>query len=115
MLSYLYNCRSAADGGSPSRSRRGATVVGGWQIAGITTFRSGFSQTPLVAQDRCNCDRAGRMRADVVAGVNWHFDNPTPARFFIPVRSRCPPSFHSGTSAVVSSTHPAQTTSTFPL
>jgi hypothetical protein len=57
-------------------------IIGGWQLAGITTFRSGFSQTPLVAQDRCNCDSAGRMRANVVPGINWHLDNPTPAEFF---------------------------------
>jgi hypothetical protein len=57
-------------------------VIGGWQIAGITTFRSGYSQTPLVAQDRCNCDSAARMRGNVVPGVAWRLDNPTPTQFF---------------------------------
>jgi hypothetical protein len=57
-------------------------VVGGRQIGGITTLRSGFSQMPLVAQDHCNCDSAARMRANVVPGVAWKIDNPTPAQFF---------------------------------
>jgi hypothetical protein len=57
-------------------------VLGGWQLAGITAFRTGFSQTVIVGADRCNCDRAGRMRADVVPGVSWKLDDPTPERFF---------------------------------
>ena len=56
-------------------------VVGGWQLAGIAAFRTGFSQSVIVAADRCNCDRAGRMRADVVPGIAWKLDNPTPERF----------------------------------
>jgi hypothetical protein len=71
-------------------------VIGGWQIAGITTFRSGFSQTPLVAQDRCNCDSAGRMRANVVPGIDWHFDNPTPAQFFNTATFQLPAQFTFG-------------------
>src|SRR5262249_16529691 len=57
-------------------------LIGGWQLAGITTFRSGYSQTPLVAQDRCNCDSAGRMRANVVSGISPRLDHPPPAQFF---------------------------------
>ena len=57
-------------------------VVGGWQLAGITAFRTGFSQSVMVGADRCNCDRAARMRADVVPGVAWPSNNPTPELFF---------------------------------
>jgi hypothetical protein len=57
-------------------------VIGGWQLAGIASFRTGFSQSVIVGADRCNCDRAGRMRADVVPGVAWKLDNPTPEQFF---------------------------------
>ena len=70
--------------------------IGGWQIAGITTFRSGFSQTPLVAQDRCNCDSAGRMRANVVPGVSWRLANPTPAQFFNIANFQLPAQFTFG-------------------
>ena len=71
-------------------------LIGGWQIAGITTFRSGFSQTPLVSQDRCNCDRAGRMRASVVPGVAWRLDSPTPAEFFNTDALQLPPQYTFG-------------------
>src|SRR4029453_18986299 len=48
----------------------------------IAAFRTGFSQSVLVGADRCNCDRAARMRADVVPGVSWKLDNSTTERFF---------------------------------
>lgn len=73
-------------------------VLGGWQLAGIAAFRTGFSQSVMVGSDRCNCDRAARMRADVVAGVPWRLDNPTPERFFNTDAFRLPDLYTFGNS-----------------
>jgi len=73
-------------------------VLGGWQLAGIAAFRTGFSQSVMVGSDRCNCDRASRMRADVVAGVPWRLDNPTPERFFNTDAFRLPDLYTFGNS-----------------
>ena len=78
-------------------------VLGGWQLAGITSFRTGFSQSPIVAADRCNCDRAGRMRADVVPGVQWKLDNPTPKQFFNTSAFRLPEFIRRATGDAASS------------
>lgn len=97
VLSYMYELPFGR--GKRFASTAPAVIekaIGGWQIAGITTLRSGFSQTPLVAQDRCNCDRAGRMRADVVSGVNWRLDNPTPQQFFNTAAFRLPAQYSFG-------------------
>ena len=56
-------------------------LIGGWQIAGITTFQTGLNNSGRVRQDRCNCDRAGRMRPDAT-GQPQRLDNPTPDRYF---------------------------------
>ncbi|MBM3735367.1 MAG: TonB-dependent receptor [Acidobacteria bacterium] len=70
--------------------------IGGWQLAGIGTFRTGLSQSAVVAQDRCNCDRAGRMRADVVPGQSWSTGTRTPERFFNIDAFRLPDQFTFG-------------------
>ncbi|MEX2263863.1 MAG: carboxypeptidase regulatory-like domain-containing protein [Bryobacteraceae bacterium] len=57
-------------------------IIGGWQLAGITTFQTGLSNTVRTQTDVCNCDRAGgRMRGDAT-GIPWKLDDPTPERFF---------------------------------
>ncbi|MBL8290184.1 MAG: TonB-dependent receptor [Bryobacterales bacterium] len=73
-------------------------ILGGWQLAGIAAFRTGFSQSVMVGSDRCNCDRAARMRADVVAGVPWVLDGPTPQRFFNTGAFRLPDLYTFGNS-----------------
>ncbi|HUQ94862.1 MAG TPA: TonB-dependent receptor [Bryobacteraceae bacterium] len=65
-------------------------VIGGWRLAGIAAFRTGFSQSVVVGADRCNCDRAARMRADVVPGAGWKLDNPTTEMFFNTAAFRLP-------------------------
>jgi hypothetical protein len=73
-------------------------IIGGWQLAGIAAFRTGFSQSVVVAADRCNCDRAGRMRADVVPDVTWRLDDPAPERFFNTDAFRLPELYTFGNS-----------------
>jgi hypothetical protein len=73
-------------------------LIGGWQLAGIAAFRTGFSQSVIVGADRCNCDRAGRMRADVTPGVAWKMDNPTTEQFFNIAAFRLPELYTFGNS-----------------
>jgi hypothetical protein len=73
-------------------------VLGAWQLAGIASFRTGLSQSAIVAQDRCNCDRASRMRADVVPGQSWTTGPQTPDQFFNIAAFRLPAEFTFGNS-----------------
>jgi hypothetical protein len=73
-------------------------VIGGWQVAGITTLQTGLSDTVRTQTDVCNCDRAGgRMRGDAT-GIPWKLDNPTPERFFNIAAFRVPAQFTFGNS-----------------
>ena len=74
-------------------------LLGGWQIAGITTFQTGLSQSVAVLQDRCNCDSTPgtRLRADAT-GIRPELDHPTPDRYFNTDAFRLPPQFSFGNS-----------------
>lgn len=64
-------------------------VVGGWELAGIWTLRSGFPVT--ITSSSCgDCNLGGErtQRADVVAGQNWKVDNPVAGRWFNPAAFR---------------------------
>jgi hypothetical protein len=73
-------------------------IIGGWQVAGITTFQTGLSNTVRTQTDVCNCDRGGgRMRGDAT-GIPWRLDNPTPERFFDTAAFRVPAQYTFGNS-----------------
>jgi hypothetical protein len=71
-------------------------LIGGWQVAGVTIFQTGLSNTVRTNVDRCNCDRAGgRMRADAT-GQPWMLDARSPQRFFNTAAFVLPPQFAFG-------------------
>jgi hypothetical protein len=58
-------------------------VLGGWQVSGIWSWRSGFPVT--ISSSSCGtCNLGGQrsQRADVVAGQTWRVDEPTTFRWF---------------------------------
>jgi hypothetical protein len=42
-------------------------LVGGWEVAGITTFNTGFYGTPSISASNCNSAFANPCRADLIA------------------------------------------------
>ena len=99
VLSYIYELPFGA--GKPFASgARGVVqhIIGGWQVAGITMFQTGLSNTVRTQADVCNCDRSGsRMRADAT-GIPWKLDNPTPERFWNTAAFRVPQQYTFGNS-----------------
>jgi hypothetical protein len=99
VLSYIYELPVGA--GKPFASgARGVVqhIIGGWQVAGITMFQTGLSNTVRTQADVCNCDRSGsRMRADAT-GIPWKLDNPTPERFWNTAAFRVPQQYTFGNS-----------------
>jgi hypothetical protein len=97
VLSYIYELPFGR--GKPLASNAAGIlqhVVGGWQLAGITTFQTGLSNTVRTSTDICNCDRGGgRMRADAT-GIPWKLDNPQPERFFDTAAFRVPAQYTFG-------------------
>ena len=59
-------------------------VLGGWEVSGIWTLRSGFPITiTSISCGECNLgDRT--QRADVAAGQNWKLDNRSANLWFNP-------------------------------
>lgn len=83
-------CRSGAEKKWGNGLNRVAdAVVGGWELAGIWTLRSGFPVT--ITSSSCgDCNLGGErtQRADVVAGQAWKADNPVAGRWFNPAAFR---------------------------
>jgi hypothetical protein len=60
-------------------------ALGGWQMTGIWTWRSGLTQTVTSAECGSNCQLGSAertQRADVVAGQSITVDSPTNFRWF---------------------------------
>ena len=79
VISYIYelpvgNGRTFKTGG-----RFGEAVLGGWQVAGISTFKSGYPLSVGAINNNSN-SLGGFQRPDVL--VNPTLDNPTPSRWF---------------------------------
>ena len=99
VLSYIYELpfgrgKSIASGTNAVSQQ----LIGGWQIAGITSLKSGLSSTPLVSLDTANTGQSGGggIRPNAVPGEYWRLDNPTPGRFFNTAAFRVPPAFQYG-------------------
>ena len=90
-------CRSARDAGWRSRIALLDAVVGGWQVGGITTWRSGFPINPSAGVNRANTN-INVDRPDAT-GQRVSLDTPTTERWFNTAAFALQPIYQFGNAA----------------
>ena len=70
-------------------------VLGGWEVAGILTLRTGLPFTPTISSDRANTGVGGQRPTRLGSGV---LDDPTPTKWFNTVDFAVPAQYTYGNS-----------------
>jgi hypothetical protein len=71
------------------------SVLGGWQVAGVFSAKTGLPFTPVISSDNANTG-IGSQRPTVVG--NWALANPTPNLWFNPAAFAIPTKYTYGNS-----------------